>query len=154
MWTCRVFAQTVTYMYSIYGKTFTVFHSIANLFLQNMALSIGNISLQKCYSESFTMKSHFPIKTQKFPPTDVLLYAHIWLKVNIYRQLIFIHSIKYFTKVLDKWYFRKSQFPLIIWWFFFNRHFRISMALYTIRVLWSITIIILLNDLMFPWSIA
>ena len=35
---------------------FTVFHLIMNLFLWIMVLLIGIISLQKCYSKSFTMK--------------------------------------------------------------------------------------------------
>ena len=35
------------------GETFTVFHSIANVFRQIMALSIGNVRLQACYHESF-----------------------------------------------------------------------------------------------------
>ena len=46
------------------GKTFVafeVFHSITNLFLQILALSISNTSLQACYSESTLMNDHFPL---------------------------------------------------------------------------------------------
>ena len=56
-------------------KTFTVFHSTANLFPWIMALLISNISLQNCYSKSFTANSYFPLKTQKFPPW---MHSHIW----------------------------------------------------------------------------
>ena len=58
------------YMYTPYmakcsrGKTFVVFmvfHSIANLFPQIMALSIGNTSLQACYSESFPVNNRFAL---------------------------------------------------------------------------------------------
>ena len=52
---------------TIYGKTsvgenFRGFHSTTNVFLRIMALSISNISLQKCYSKSFTANSYFPLK--------------------------------------------------------------------------------------------
>ena len=47
---------------------FAIFHSTMNLFLQIMTLSISNISLQKCYSESFTVSSYFPLKKRKFSP--------------------------------------------------------------------------------------
>ena len=43
-------------------KTFTVsavFHSIANVFPRIMALSIGNVSLQACYRESFPSNGNF-----------------------------------------------------------------------------------------------
>ena len=54
---------------------FTILHSTMNLFLQIMALSISNISLQNCYSKSFTVNSYFPLKTRKFYPTDFFLYT-------------------------------------------------------------------------------
>ena len=47
---------------------FNGFHSIVNLFMWITALLIGNISLHCCYSKSYTMNNHFPLKTQKFPP--------------------------------------------------------------------------------------
>ena len=53
------------------GKLFVVFHSTTNLFLQIMALSISNISLQNCYSKSFTVNSYFQLKPWKFSPIDV-----------------------------------------------------------------------------------
>ena len=53
------------------GITFGGFHSITNLFLRIMALSIGNISLQGCYSKCFTTNSHFPLKTHKVSPTYI-----------------------------------------------------------------------------------
>ena len=46
-----------------------------NLFLQIMALLIGNISLQRCYNESFTMNSHFPLKIQNFSSANALPYT-------------------------------------------------------------------------------
>ena len=41
------------------GETFTVIHSIANVFRQIMALSIGNVSLQACYCERFPVNAKF-----------------------------------------------------------------------------------------------
>ena len=38
---------------------FAVFHSIASVFRQIMALSIGNVSLQACYCESFPTNENF-----------------------------------------------------------------------------------------------
>ena len=38
-----------------------------------MALSISNIYLQKCYTESFIANSYFPLKTQKFSTLDIFL---------------------------------------------------------------------------------
>ena len=52
------------------GENFVVFmafHSIANLFLQITSLSIGDISLHKCYSKHFTVYSHFHSKCGNFP---------------------------------------------------------------------------------------
>ena len=46
------------------GKTFAVFmvfYSIANVFPQIMALSIGNVSLQACYHKSFPANNNFPL---------------------------------------------------------------------------------------------
>ena len=68
---------------TIYGrcprnKTFTVFmifYSTTNLFPRIMAWSISNISLQNCYSESFTANSYFPLKTRKFSPADVFRHT-------------------------------------------------------------------------------
>ena len=67
---------------TVYGKmsvgetfmVFAVFYSTVNLFLQIMALSISNNSLQSCYSESFTANNYFPLKMQNFSPADVFLY--------------------------------------------------------------------------------
>ena len=59
------------------------FYSTANVFLQIMVLLISNISLQECYSESFIANSYFPLKTQKFSPTDVFPYT-------VYRTIISI----------------------------------------------------------------
>ena len=42
------------------------------LWIFPMTLSISNISLQKCYRESFTTNNHFPINMQKFSQMDVL----------------------------------------------------------------------------------
>ena len=61
-------------------KTFAVFHSIANVFLQIMALSIGYIiiSLQACYHANFPANNHFHSKIQ-VSPLNVLLYrANFW----------------------------------------------------------------------------
>ena len=55
------------------GKILVDFHSITNLFLQIMALTIRNISLQKCYSKHFTMNSHFPLKAQRVSPVYIFL---------------------------------------------------------------------------------
>ena len=46
---------------------FTVFHSTANLFPQIIALSIGNISLQQCYSKGVTVNSLPTQNTKVFP---------------------------------------------------------------------------------------
>ena len=54
---------------------FVEFHLITNIFPQLLALSIGNISLQNCYSESFTTNSYFLLKMQKFSPTDVFPFT-------------------------------------------------------------------------------
>ena len=54
---------------------FVVFHSILNLFPRIMALSISNISLQKCYSESFTVNSSVPLKKRQFFAADVFSYT-------------------------------------------------------------------------------
>ena len=51
------------------------FHSITNLFPQLLALSISNISLQNCYSESFTANSYFLLKMQTFSPADVFPFT-------------------------------------------------------------------------------
>ena len=44
-------------------EKFCDFYSIANLFPQIMALSIGYISLQARNCESFIANNHFPLKT-------------------------------------------------------------------------------------------
>ena len=44
---------------NVQEETFAVFHSIANVFPQIMALSIGNVSLQVCYHESFPVNGNF-----------------------------------------------------------------------------------------------
>ena len=71
---------------------FGVFYSTTNIFLRLIALSISNISLQKCYRESFTANSYFPLKTQKFYPVDVFpqLYGNEadCIKVHITYQLV------------------------------------------------------------------
>ena len=41
------------------GETFMAFHSIVNVFPRLMALSIGNVSLQACYHESFPANGNF-----------------------------------------------------------------------------------------------
>ena len=60
------------------GENFHVFHgvshSVTNHFLWIMALSFGNISLQKCYSKTFSATNHFPPKTWMLFPVEVLLY--------------------------------------------------------------------------------
>ena len=69
------------------GKSFSafmVYHSISNLFLQIMALWMGNVSLQQCFSKTVTTNSHILLKTQKFSPTDVFLYALIFMYMCIY----------------------------------------------------------------------
>ena len=40
---------------------FLWFYSIANLFPQNVAVSIDNVSLQGCYRKSFPANNHFPL---------------------------------------------------------------------------------------------
>ena len=58
----------------MYGKTaagenFHNFHGFllyCDFFLWVMALLIGNISIQKCYSESFSVNIYFPLKTWRF----------------------------------------------------------------------------------------
>ena len=55
-------------IYHIWQKSgrfhgFNGFHSITNLFLQIIALLVGNISLQKRYNKSFC---YFPLNTWKF----------------------------------------------------------------------------------------
>ena len=55
------------------GKTFAVFvvfHSIVNVFPQIMALSIGNVSLQACYRESFSCEWQFYTPTVKVSPLE------------------------------------------------------------------------------------
>ena len=44
-------------------------------FPTNHGLLISNISLQVCYSETFTANSHFPLETWKFPPVDIFPYT-------------------------------------------------------------------------------
>ena len=74
-----MYVQYVPYMGKCpWGKLsqFSQFFTQPRIFsLQIMALLISNISLQNCYSESFTANSYFPLKTQKFFPTDVFPYT-------------------------------------------------------------------------------
>lgn len=51
---------------------FATFHSIANLFPQIMALSVGSISLQAAgYCESFPVNNHFHSKCESFVLYDM-----------------------------------------------------------------------------------
>ena len=59
---------------NIQEENFHSFHSTTNLLPQIMALSISNISLQNCYSKSFTANSYFLLKKRKFSHTDVFPY--------------------------------------------------------------------------------
>ena len=52
------------------------FHSIANLFSQIMALSIGNISLQAHYRERFPANNHFHSKCKNFPLEHSAIYSN------------------------------------------------------------------------------
>ena len=66
------------------GKSFmvfTVFHSIANLFLQNMALSIGNISLQNAIVKGLLQIAIFYSKHESFLPW---MFSHIQYQIYIY----------------------------------------------------------------------
>ena len=65
------------------GKYFVIFHSIVNLLLWIMALSVGNVSLHKCYSKSFIVNSYFPFKMWKFSIVDVYPYAVIFCSTCI-----------------------------------------------------------------------
>ena len=58
--------------HTVYGKTSTgkaimVFHLTTNFSPQIMALSINNISLQNCYSKTFTVNSIFHSQHKNFP---------------------------------------------------------------------------------------
>ena len=76
------------------GKNFHIFHgfshSIAYLFLWIMALSIGNISLQKCQNKSFSANSNFPPKTQKLSPAEVVLYMVL---LKIWTHIMDLYSL-------------------------------------------------------------
>ena len=63
------------------GKTFAVYHSI---FPQIVALSIGNISLQTCYSKIVSANNYFPLETRKFSSSKVLLIPFLNTYNNIY----------------------------------------------------------------------
>ena len=52
---------------------FYSFYRIGNLFLQVMALLTYNTKMLS--SKSFTANSHFPLKPQKFSPSEVLPYT-------------------------------------------------------------------------------
>ena len=52
-----------------------VFHSIANVFLQIMTLSISNISLQKCYSKVLLWIAIFHWKHESFP---LWMFSRTW----------------------------------------------------------------------------
>ena len=70
--------STTIYRKRPWDKTFTVFmvfYSTTNLLSQIMAWSISNISLQNCYSETFTANSYFPLKTRKVSPMDVFRFT-------------------------------------------------------------------------------
>ena len=69
---------------------FSSFHSNVNLFLQIMALSISNISLQKCYSKSFIENSYFPLKTRKFFPMDA--FPYMVFHENIFEDELIVSS--------------------------------------------------------------
>ena len=88
------FSHLLDTIYRPRGETFVVFmvfHSTVNVFLWIMALSISNISLQKCYSESFTANSYFPLKTQNFSPVDIFLYT-VLSKYSNYDLIKCIHT--------------------------------------------------------------
>ena len=91
---------------NIYGGKFLQFF----IQPQIMALLISSISLQKCYSKSFTANSYFPLKTQKFPPGCFPVYgsyifsillvifeitSDFWIFVNKTIQKLAV--LKYFT---------------------------------------------------------
>ena len=68
---------------TIYSKTFVVFmvfHSTTNFFLQIMALSISNISLQQCYSKSLPWIAIFHSKRKSSPPQ---MFSCIWYVTSL-----------------------------------------------------------------------
>ena len=76
------------------GKPFAVFvafHSTTNIFLRIMALSISNISLQKCYSKTFDAKSYFLLKMQVFPYGCFLIYVS--MAVIVWIPVIFVKLV-------------------------------------------------------------
>ena len=85
----------VTTIYRKIFAVFVVFHSTANVFLWIMALSVSNISLAKCYSESFIVKSHFPLKTWKFSHTDVFLYTvYVYVCTKVIKTTFSLMDLK------------------------------------------------------------
>ena len=68
--------HNTVYSKSSMEENFCSFHGFLLNCKPIMALLLGNISLQKCYSENFIVNSHFPLKRKKFP-TDVFPYTVI-----------------------------------------------------------------------------
>ena len=77
------------------GKAFMVFHSTANVFMRIMVLSISNISLQKCYSKSFTTNSQvFSTQNVKVFPHECFSIYGIWTTNSIVLAHKFINQSK------------------------------------------------------------
>ena len=71
------YCESFTCVDTIYGKTSMGVNFVG-------ALLIGNVSLQNCYCERFTMNSYVPPKTWKFSPADVIL----WMRVTTYLMYV------------------------------------------------------------------
>ena len=75
------------------GKTYTViavFHSIVNLFPQNMTLLTGSVSLQACYCKVFQRITIFYSKRESLPPQ---MFCCIWYVAMCNAQMPrFVHA--------------------------------------------------------------